>query len=85
VIPPVDPGVPPTTPPENNPIDPGFSPIDGGTEPVEATKNVIAYRTKTQLSNSPLFTNLLISSALLGFPAFVMGNLAIRSKAKNQR
>ena len=85
VIPPVDPGVPPTTPPDNNQIDPGFPPIDGGTDPVEATKNVIAYRTTTQLNNSPLLTNLLISSALLGFPAFVMGNLAIRSKAKKQR
>lgn len=85
VIPPVDPGVPPTAPPENNQIDPVFPGTDGGTEPVEVANNVIAYRTKTQLNNSPLLTNLLISSALLGFPAFVIGNLAIRSKSKKQR
>lgn len=82
VIPPVDPGVAPTTPPTNTVIDPGFPAIDGGTEPVAAAKNVIAYRTKTELNTSPLITNLLISSALLGFPAFVIGNLSIRRKSK---
>ena len=83
VIPPVDPGEPPVTPSEEPAIDNGLPSVDPGSENSGATRNQIAYRTKTQLANSPLFTNLLISSALLGFPAFVVGNLSIRRKAKS--
>lgn len=82
VIPPVDPEVPPITPIEEPQIDNNFPEIDGGTENGGSSKNTIAYRTKTELSSSPLLSNLLISSALLGFPAFVIGNLSNRRKSK---
>jgi hypothetical protein len=82
VIPPVDPEVPPITPTEEPTIDNNFPEIDGVTDTGGTTKNTIAYRTKTQLSSSPLLSNLLISSALLGFPAFVLGNLSNRRNSR---
>lgn len=85
VVPPVDPEAPPVTPVEDVEVDGGIPIIEGGSEPVPAVKNVIAYRTKTQLTNSPLVTNLLISSALLGFPAFVVGNLSMRRKSNKAK
>jgi hypothetical protein len=54
----------------------GNSPaIIGGTQ---ATRNTIAYRSTTELSGSPLASNLLLSALFLGLPSFVIGNAAHR-------
>jgi hypothetical protein len=54
----------------------GNSPaIIGGTQ---AARNTIAYRITTELSGSPLASNLLLSALFLGLPSFVIGNAAHR-------
>ena len=58
----------------------GNSPaIIGGTQ---ATRNTIAYRSTTELSGSPLASNLLLSSLFLGLPSFVIGNAAHRRSSR---
>ncbi len=45
-------------------------------------RNTIAYRTITQLSGSPLASNLLLSAMFLGLPSFVIGNAAHRRSTR---
>jgi ABC-type phosphate transport system substrate-binding protein len=68
----------PTSDVEESPVS---STADGDTPEVaepKAIRNTIAYRTTTQLSGSPLFSNLLLSAAFLGLPSFLIGNAAQR-------
>lgn len=82
VIPPEEPVVEPVTPAAVEPVDSGLPTLDDSSEVTGSTRNVIAYRTKTQLSNSPFISNLLLSTAVLGCPAFAIGSLSNRRKSK---
>jgi hypothetical protein len=84
VIPPIDPGEPPVEP-NVDPVDPGFPDLGPTpTEPGQSARNTIVYRTKTELSGSPLLTNLMLSSTFLGLPAFLIGSLSNRRKARTK-